>query len=489
MNSFAPASGDDVVASPISHARFAIAATLITLGVYVLTIAPDLTWANASFDGVELIIASATLGVPHPPGYPTYVVLGKLFSFLPIGSVAFRYNLFSAFATALAAGLLVPSIGALYPRVRPPAVMAAALLFGFAPLVWSQAIVTEIYGLNLLALALFLAVWSRRGPSLWSGFLLGLAVTTHLTSLFFLPALLISSGRRFLWPLLGWTIGLTPLLATPFLAACDSPVIWGQPNDLAGWWWLVSGRLYRANLQPGFDAGHLAALLQAIVLGPALMVSSRGAKAPMMRIDAQANVKRQPMTTWLGLTAILYIAFALFYRTPDAAVLLLPVFLIVAILIAPLLDRLGIAALFLPLALVVLTFNIRDLGGDFTVRQSAESLLDSAPENALLLTPGDRTIFTVLYFQHIEGSRTDLRIVDANLFAFDWYRSRLKTLYPDLFVPERDDLILLKQNNVRERPFCLVSIVSASDQFFMADPLAAELSMITPQLYCRESPE
>lgn len=489
MNSLAPASGDDVVASPISHVQLAIAATLITLGVYVLTIAPDLTWANASFDGVELITASATLGVPHPPGYPTYVVLGKLFSFLPIGSVAFRYNLFSAFATALAAGLLVPSIGVLYPHVRPPAAMAAALLFGFAPLVWSQAVVTEIYGLNLLALALFLAVWSRTGPSLRSGFLLGIAVTTHLTSLFFLPALLISSGHRIWRPLLGWTIGLAPLLIIPFLAAGDSPVVWGQPDDLAGWWWLISGRLYRANLQPGFDAGHLAALLQAIALGPALMVAAKGAKAPAMRVDAQANIERQPTTSWLGLTAILYVAFALFYRTPDAAVLILPAFLIVAILIAPLLDRLGIAALFLPLVLVLLTFNTRDLGGDFTVRQSAESLLDSAPKNALLLTPGDRTIFTVLYFQQIEGSRTDLRIVDANLFAFDWYRSRLKTLYPELSVPEGDDLISFKQNSMHERPFCLVSFVSSSNQYFMAEPLAADLSMITPHLYCRETPE
>ena len=66
-----------------------LATAMVALGIYLLTIAPDLTWANASPDGVELITASATLGIPHPPGYPTYVVLGKLFSLLPMGTVAF----------------------------------------------------------------------------------------------------------------------------------------------------------------------------------------------------------------------------------------------------------------------------------------------------------------------------------------------------------------------------------------------------------------
>jgi hypothetical protein len=79
--------------------------------------------------------------------------------------------------------------------------------------------------------------------------------------------------------------------------------------------------------------------------------------------------------------------------------------------------------------------------------------------------------------------------VDANLFAFDWYRSRLQILYPDLFIPEGDDLVLFQQNNARERPFCLTSFVSSPDQFFMAETLAADLSMITPHLYCRERPE
>jgi hypothetical protein len=76
--------------------------TLCALLVYVLTLAPDLTWANFGTDGGELITAAVTLGVPHPPGYPTYVLLGKLISLIPMGTVAYRFNLFSAVCVSLA---------------------------------------------------------------------------------------------------------------------------------------------------------------------------------------------------------------------------------------------------------------------------------------------------------------------------------------------------------------------------------------------------
>ena len=462
---------------------FAVATSLIALGVYVLTIAPDLTWANAALDGVELVTASATLGIPHPPGYPTYVILGKAFSWLPVGSVAFRYNLFSAVAVAGAAGLLVLAIGARNPRGRPAAAMAAALLFAFAPLVWSQAVVAEIYGLNLLFLAAFLFVWLRRGVSVWSGFWLGLAITTHLTSLFFLPALLLGSGRRPWRPVAGVVGGLFPLLFIPLLATGDSPIIWGQPADIHNWWWLVSGRLYAANLRPELDLEHLGNVLRMVALGPVgMMFAGSLVNQTGLEGDSSSTSRR---TFWLMvMTASFYMLFAIFYHTPDAAINLLPALMLVALLIAPSLDRLGKAALLLPLLLVVLTFPAQDLSGNYEVRLNAQRLLSEVPDGALLLTPGNRTIFTILYFQRIENLRPDLRVADANLFAFDWYRNRLKAQYPELYVPEGDDLTSFRQINGKTRPFCLANLVSepgASSVDQIADRVS---SLISPQLEC-----
>jgi len=477
----------DLIVATMAGTRLrpvALASGIIALGFYLLTIAPDLTWANASLDGVELVTASATLGIPHPPGYPTYIILGKAFSWLPLGSAAFRYNLFSAMAVAGTVGILVLVIGALHERLRPTTAMAAALLFAFAPLVWSQAIVAEVYGLNLLFLAAFLLVWVRRGSTGWAGFWLGLAITTHLTSIFFVPALMITGGRKFWLPLVGIMVGLLPWLLLPILAAGDSPIVWGRPTNIQGWWWLVSGRLYSANLRPTFDIDHLAHIWRALALGPVGMMMTGNLQNPYAAAGSPGITNNRRMIWLLGSTAALYLLFAVFYHTPDAAINLLPAMMILALLIAPVLDRLGKAALLLPIILVAMTFPARNLSGDYEVRLNAQHLLIEAPENALLLTPGNRTIFTILYFQHVEGVRPDIRVADANLFAFDWYRDRLRAQYPELYVPEGDDLDSFRQVNKETWSFCRANLVLEAGELPIDNQRGETRSLASPQLDC-----
>jgi hypothetical protein len=477
-SNFSLTTGIPHAGSPADRAAFhrvAWAATLAALGVYLLTLAPDLTWANAAIDGGELITASATLGIPHPPGYPVYVLLGKLFSLLPLGGVAFRYNLFSAVAAAGAVGLAVLIIASLYPRVRPMTALAAALLLGFSPLVWSQAVVAEVYALNLLLLAAFLLAWSR-GAVVWSGLWLGLAMTTHLTSLLMLP-LLIFGGRQKGRSFLGLSIGLSPLLLLPLLARGGSPVVWGQPTSAAGWWWLVSGQLYSANFRLETVAERLPVLLAALALGPAIVAGR--AWRPAIPAPPAAGQSTRPQPTLLAGTAALFSMFILFYATPDAAVLLLPALLLLTLLIPPLMGRLGPWALLLPLALAVIGYSGQNLRYDAGPRGTAVALLRSAPPRAVLMTPGDRTIFTLWYFHHVEGLRPDVRLVDANLFAFDWYRRRLDAHYPDLAVPAGDDLDALRLNNAATRPFCTVGLVAS-------EATAANPPRIQPTIDCHE---
>ncbi|MGH7740169.1 MAG: protein O-mannosyl-transferase family, partial [bacterium] len=52
-------------------------------------------------DSAETITAAWLLGLPHPPGYPLYTLIGHLFSSLPLGGIGFRVNLLSALLAAL----------------------------------------------------------------------------------------------------------------------------------------------------------------------------------------------------------------------------------------------------------------------------------------------------------------------------------------------------------------------------------------------------
>src|SRR5471032_3372302 len=65
----------------------------VTLGVYVATLAPNVTLEDSS----ELITAAAKFGVGHPPGYPFWTLSGFLLSHLfPFGNLSWRINLQSA---------------------------------------------------------------------------------------------------------------------------------------------------------------------------------------------------------------------------------------------------------------------------------------------------------------------------------------------------------------------------------------------------------
>src|SRR5262249_4886021 len=155
----------------------------------------------------ELVTASYTLGIAHPPGYPLYVLLGKAWSLLPLGGdVAHRYNLFSALCGALAAALVALITLHLCRRIRTPpgdpattgwpdpasllAAVVAALGLAAAPAYWAQATVAEVYTLHALlltvALGLLLAWSTRQAPSGRVGLLalasltVGLALGNHL---------------------------------------------------------------------------------------------------------------------------------------------------------------------------------------------------------------------------------------------------------------------------------------------------------------------
>ena len=88
-------------------------------------------------DSGELAAAVHTLGVAHPPGYPLYLTLGKLFSLLvPVGRPVFRLNLFSAAAAAAAAGLLQATLAVL--GFAWFISTSTALAWAFSASLWSQ---------------------------------------------------------------------------------------------------------------------------------------------------------------------------------------------------------------------------------------------------------------------------------------------------------------------------------------------------------------
>ena len=144
---------------------------IAALALYVRTLAPSLLWG----DSAEFQTLSYTLGMTHPSGYMTQIMFGKLFTYIPVGNIAYRVNLMSAFFAALAVAdtyVIVRLLGGW----RIPALSASILLTlteGF----WWRALVAESYApaAGMLATVwLLVLLWRHTGK--WGYlFLAGLA--------------------------------------------------------------------------------------------------------------------------------------------------------------------------------------------------------------------------------------------------------------------------------------------------------------------------
>jgi hypothetical protein len=446
--------------------RLALLSLVFLLGLtYALTLAPGLTWANNGADGGDLISAAATAGVAHPSGYPLYLALAGAFQRLPIRSLAFRTNLMSAVCTLLAAVLLFELLQKETSSLLPP--LVGALAFGLSPLLWSQAVISEVYALQaLLTVAILYALLSpMRKPSLslGQGLLLGLALGNHLTTLLLAPLLIVLQppategerdkpffsrqsraliGLRFAGVLLGLLVyGILPLRAS-----AGPPVNWGNPVTLGHFWWLVSAQIYR---ESAFSLSALEILGRFQSWAGFLLhqFTFVGLALGLYGLFSKTSTRLRVSTVWL------FASFSLFtitYAYSDSYVYMIPANLAISVWISVGLKDLSVALtkkgyrwgqllsfMFLAglLARSVYVFPGLDASRDSRAEDFGAHVLASAPQDALVFTDTDEATFSLWYFHYALRQRQDLRIIAAGLLQFDWYRQTLQHTYPELVIP------------------------------------------------------
>jgi hypothetical protein len=124
-------------------------AALVALAIYLRTLMP----ATGFWDTAEAQTVPPTLSIFHPTGFPTYTLLGWLWSHLPIGGMAYRMNLLSAVSVATAAGLTV-LITSHFIAERSRWLVAAAsgvagLAFAFASEPWENALRADVHAIHI----------------------------------------------------------------------------------------------------------------------------------------------------------------------------------------------------------------------------------------------------------------------------------------------------------------------------------------------------
>lgn len=325
---------------------------------YLRTLGPTVGRA----DTFEFQVVAPTLGVAHPTGYPLYILCGRLFSLLPIGSIAWRVNLTSAVFGTLAVVFLYRWIQRL--TGRPLASLIAAWALAFSRVFWSQAIVAEVYALHNMFVAAVLLVllhatrngWrvgrlqtqheresgtreASRGkrralnPVYVLSLLLGLSFANHLTTALLLPA--VGLTLLFVRPRMGWREWLTAvgLVLLGFLLYLYIFFRWPMLHDgvwmsLGEFWRYITGQQFGGALS--FSAWRtdptryqiVGRLLREPFGWPGLLLAATGL--------LWLALKRWRVALVTLMVFLAYVWYALSYYVPDVSVFLLPAHLVLA---------------------------------------------------------------------------------------------------------------------------------------------------------------
>ncbi len=415
----------------------------IVLAVYLLTTCPSVYVGDSG----EFIASAFCLGNAHNSGYPLYALIGKLFSLVPFGNIAFRINIMSACFGALAVWLTYRVI--VRETHSSLAAISAALLLAFSATFWSQTTCAEVYTFHAFFVALIISLifWWNKTMSLDRlcilAFVVGLSFANHLQTIMLAPALcffIILSDHKALLGfrnlfllLLFFALGLSVYLYLPIRTEAGSAIHWGDPDTVGRFLDHVLANAHRHgymfNKSLGtYETRFVSALKEMIrqyhiflifaAIGWAKEKDIRYKILPILIVFFDTIYTVFLNTISLEITA---------FQIPSSIVLAILIGKGMASMIECRFTRLSLnrisdwclkpAFACFPIVLMATNLYQSDQHMNYTAYEYGTNILRSPPAHATLLLGGDNIIFPVTYLKLVENARPDLTIYDReNLF-------------------------------------------------------------------------
>ncbi len=461
---------------------FLILSFVIPFAVYMVTLAPSVTF----FDSGEFLTATASLGSAHSPGYPLFLMYAKPFTWLPLGNIAFRVNVATAFSSSLACLVVYVLTVAMLrketllsdDRLNRIALqfagLAASLSFAVTPRLWLQSNHDKPYPLLAFISAIIfylLLKWQeqyREGNECPSyiyvcTFLAGLSMGVHQTIVLLLPSwvvmILLTDWRMITrlkelilataFALLGFSIHLyLPLraLSNPLLNWGDSKTV-----DLFLWHFLRKG--YPSE-PPVRDVTLLWAQIQAFNVPREF--TWIGAILTIIGIIHLWRKSRTVLMAYFVSTAVFLLVIAGYFNTPMETIFLTeefftPLYLLTAVFIgiglfsllgyavrlsltperitAPIYGVVAVLFFSLPTALCAVNYFENDQHNNYIAFDYASNSLRTLPQSAVMFTWGDSGAFPLWYLQGVEKLREDVDLPHTPHLVFEWYLDSMPRIF------------------------------------------------------------
>jgi hypothetical protein len=447
-----------------------IAVTALAFFLYLLTTAHY----QIGGDTPDFLLAVKTWGVAHPPGYPTLVLLGHIFSFLPFGSTAFRINLLATVTSSATVAFVYLTGLRLTRRAWASALGASAL--AFTPLFWKWSLQIETFPLNNLLVAAviyFIIRWhqdNERSVFLYlAAGLFGLGLTNQQTVLLLAPAiayvLWLNRRRLVVEPLLiGWSVlwivvGLVPYLYVPLAATFGhSPVNWDHASSLGSLTNLILRKDYGGTTVSLGSSGHSGQFLLAVGYLFKEVGWVLGVSALAGIVTAYSRLRWYFVFVLAALVASILefaVVGGLDPHVSTALFVLERFYLMVLVIMSPLaavgvvgfvewLQNRPMLSDFSPAKVVVQlvvaiaivassagivasNYSTINVSNDRVAENYVRDVLSGLPQNAVLFVTGDFADFPILYAQSVEHLRRDVTVLVSPLLAASWYSAQLRS--------------------------------------------------------------
>lgn len=460
--------------------RPGLAVTAGLLLAYVITLAPGVTY----WDSGEFLAAIKTLGIPHPPGTPLYVLAANVWAklFGPLLGFAYSVNLLSAVSTAMACGIFAWLMSK-WTR-DPTAAIAGGLLAGLMSSVWLNANETEVYAPSLLVSALLLLVAYRADESRESrwlvllGYLLGLAWSLQLSGLVAAPAALLMAfqnwrGRKIpiVKAIVVALLGASAVLFMLVRARHDPGVNQGNPETWQAFKDVITRKQYLpVSILPRqapwyIQIGNVFEYADwQVALGthpeppPSILRTSITLVYAALGVIGSTWHRRVHRPSWRVVALLLVcgslgvVAYLNMKASPSYGGGFLPpnakhearerdYFFVLAFVCWGLwagagavraFARAGPRSRYVGVAVAILPFFLNFSATDRArgpearaARDSAARILTTAPRNAVVFAYGDNDTYPVWYAQEVENERRDVTTVTIPLLGAGWYRAEL----------------------------------------------------------------
>ncbi|MFH1825335.1 MAG: tetratricopeptide repeat protein [Candidatus Firestonebacteria bacterium] len=452
----------------------AILLLVVVLIVYLSTICPSVYVGDSG----EIIAACYSMGIAHPPGYPLYCFLGKIFTYLPLSNIAYRVNLVAVFfgsATVLIFFLTLSTFFTSFTLSTSSTFLAfsTSLIFAFSRTFWCQSVIAKggIYTLNsfllIILLILFLRIiFNKDGASLLVFALFsGLILTNHHTSL---AIVVISFIFLYFWQkdllvknfwkiVLLFLIGLSFYLYLPIRAISNPSMNWGNITSWQGLLDLVFRKQYG-----GFAKGEITLYLfsqQILTFLKTYISQFTIFLVPYVILGLfylyKNNKKIFIYTLFIFLTFTIVMILLINPKMNRNDLEVIEVFYIPAYLVSAIWLFFGFCyfiALFKNKSfstfvtlftsftfLLPLGFNYfeNDRSKNYIAYNYGINMLKTPEKNSILFASQDNEVFILAYFKKVEGVREDVTIYED-----------LGCVFENIY---RDDMLKLSMKEHQER--------------------------------------